>query len=81
MYRIEQKIMRVLSQDEEQKLIDAAAPHFKPLIIVAINTGMRRGELLALQWEQVDLPSGTITIKQSKSGKVRHVPINKKASP
>ena len=39
---------------------------------------MRRGELLNLQWEQVDLQSCTITIKQSKSGKVRHVPINKK---
>ena len=79
MYRLEEKVMRVLSQDEEQKLINAAAPHFKPLIIVAINTGMRRGELLALQWEQVDLHSNTITIKQSKNGKVRHIPINKKA--
>ena len=79
MYRIEEKVMRVLSQDEEQKLIDAAAPHFKSLIIVAINTGMRRGELLALQWEQVDLQSSMITIKQSKNGKVRHIPINKKA--
>ena len=79
MYRIEEKVMRVLSQEEERKLIDAAAPHFKPLIIVAINTGMRRGELLNLQWEQVDLQSSTITIKQSKSGKVRHIPINKKA--
>jgi integrase len=78
-YRVEEKVMRVLSQDEEQKLIDAAAPHFKPLIIVAINTGMRRGEILALQWEQVDLHSQTITIKQSKNGKVRHIPINKKA--
>jgi integrase len=79
MYRLEEKVMRVLSQVEEEKLIDAAAPHFKPLIIVAINTGMRRGELLALQWEQVDLQTSTITIKQSKNGKVRHIPINKKA--
>ncbi len=79
MYRIEETVMRVLSQEEEQKLINAAAPHFKPLIIVAINTGMRRGELLALQWEQVDLHNRTITIKHSKNGKVRHIPINKKA--
>ncbi|NIM20708.1 MAG: tyrosine-type recombinase/integrase [Candidatus Latescibacteria bacterium] len=79
MYRIEEKVMRVLSQEEEQRLIYAAAPHFKPLIIVAINTGMRRGELLDLQWEQLDLQSSTITIKQSKNGKVRHIPINKKA--
>jgi integrase len=67
------------ADDEERKLIEASAPHFKPVIVVAINTGMRRGELLGLQWEQVDLQSRTITVKQSKSGRVRHVPLNKTA--
>ena len=79
LYRMEEKLMRVLTPNEERKLIKAAAAHFKPLIIVAINTGMRRGELLDLQWEQVDLQSRTITIKHSKSGRVRHIPINKTA--
>jgi integrase len=79
LYRIDEKTMRVLSQAEEQRLIDAAAPHFNPLIIVAINTGMRRGELLNLRWEQVDLHNLTITIQHSKNGRVRHIPINKSA--
>ena len=64
---------------EERKLVEAAAPHFKPLIVVAINTAMRRGELLDLQWEQVDLQTGTITVRHSKNGRVRHVPLNKTA--
>ena len=78
MFRIEEKVIRVLSQDEEERLIEAAVPHFKPMLTVAINTGMRKGELLNLQWEQVDLQNLTITIKHSKSGRVRHIPINKK---
>jgi integrase len=79
LYRIDERPMRVLSQDEERRLIEAAAPHFRPLIIVAINTGMRRGELLNLRWEQVDLHNLTITISHSKNGRVRHLPINKSA--
>jgi len=79
LYRIEEQLMRVLTEEEERRLIEASAPHFKPLIVVGINTGMRRGELLALRWEQVDLPGRTITVKHSKSGRVRHVPINKMA--
>ena len=74
LYRIEEKVMRVLTYDEEHRLVAAAAPHFRPLIVVAINTGMRRGELLDLQWEQVDFPNRTITVKHSKSGRVRHIP-------
>jgi integrase len=79
LYRIEETLMRVVTEEEERSLIEAAAPHFKPVIVVAINTGMRRGELLSLRWDEVDLHSGTITVKQSKSGRVRHVPLNKTA--
>jgi integrase len=79
LYRIDEKLMRVISHEEERRLVEAAASHFKPVIVVAINTGMRRGELLSLRWEEVDLRTGTITVKQSKSGRVRHVPLNKTA--
>jgi integrase len=79
MYRLDEQLMHVFTADEERSLIEASAPHFKPIVVVAINTGMRRGELLGLQWEQVDLGSETITVKHSKSGRVRHVPLNKTA--
>jgi len=79
LYREEQTVLRVLTFDEETRLFAAAAPHLRPIIAIALNTGMRRGELLSLKWEQVDLRRGIITVSKSKSGKVRDIPINKPA--
>lgn len=56
--------------------------HLKPLVLLAINTGLRRGELLKLQWEQVifsENPLITVTAKTTKNSTTRHVPLNKEA--
>lgn len=54
------------------------AGHLKPLVIVSLNTGMRRGELFALTWESIDLQAGRITVHgaTAKSGRTRHIPLN-----
>ena len=44
---------RRLQADEEARLIQHAPPHLKALIIAALDSGMRRGELLKLQWRDV----------------------------
>jgi integrase len=44
--------------------------------VLAINTGLRRGELLGLTWERVDLSRGVIRLELTKSGKRREVPLN-----
>jgi len=75
-YKTQQNTIRVLTPQEEDALIQASPHHIKPIIKLATHTGMRRGELLALQWDQVNLLAKTITVKKSKSGKVRHVPLN-----
>jgi integrase len=62
---------RVLSAEEEPRLIEALPERLWPLVLVAIHTGMRLGELLALTWRDVDLASGTITIREAKSGEGR----------
>ncbi|MCP4898878.1 MAG: site-specific integrase [bacterium] len=76
MFKVDQTTIRVLDDNEERALFKAAAHHLRPVLVVALNTGLRRGELLSLRWEQVDLFEKVITVKHSKSGKVRHVPIN-----
>ena len=69
---------RVLSMDEEARLLDAAAPHLRPLIVLALATGMRRGELLKLRREHINFTTRMITVpaENSKSKKERRVPMS-----
>lgn len=56
----------------------AYADHLYPMVILGLNTGMRKGEILALAWDCVDFEAGLITVRASisKTGKVRRIPIN-----
>lgn len=67
---------RWLSVDEEQRLLDACIPWFRELVVFAVNTGMRRGEILALTWSGVDLFRRTVTVFKSKNGERRTIPLN-----
>jgi len=69
--------LRFLSRVEGQALINACEPHLKPIVITALNTGMRREEILSLEWEKhVDLKHGFILLNRTKNGERREVPIN-----
>src|SRR5712692_9200238 len=70
---------RYLTQDEERRLmaaLTARRAHLRPLILLAINTGMRRGELLSLEWRNVDFQRGVIHVTNTKTGRDRDVPMN-----
>ena len=80
-------MVRYLDSKEEKRLLSALRSKQTPdylciIVIVAMNTGLRRGELLNLNWSSVDLRKRilTVTAKTAKSSKVRHVPLNKKAA-
>lgn len=68
---------RILTQQEEERLMDAAIPHLRPFLIIALNTGMRRGEILNLRWAQVDFRSRLVHVIKTKRAKNRIVPMNK----
>ena len=67
--------LRYLSQTEIRNILGACDARIRPLLAAALLTGMRRGELLALTWANIDFAQGIIYITQSKSGKPREIPI------
>jgi integrase len=67
---------RILSAEEARRLLDCASDAIRPVLVVALNTGMRRSEILSLKWSNVDLTRGYIFIEDSKSGKSRKIPMN-----
>jgi integrase len=67
---------RWLTVEEEQRLLAAAAPWLRELVVFALYTGMRMGEILALTWAGVDLFRRTVTVFRSKNGERRTIPVN-----
>jgi integrase len=60
--------VHALSTDEARKLIQAARDsRIEALLIIAITTGVRRGELLGLRWDDVDLERGVLHIRRTMS--------------
>ncbi|MBA2962929.1 MULTISPECIES: tyrosine-type recombinase/integrase [Ramlibacter] len=73
---------RTLSVPEEERLLAASAPTGRrnpllhPLVLMALETAMRRGELLSLRWEHVHLNRRCVFLPQTKNGTSRWVPLS-----
>lgn len=65
--------IRYLSVAEANRLVNAADPNFRPMVRAALLTGARYGELARLTVADFNPESATLAIRQSKSGKSRHV--------
>lgn len=63
--KVETEEMDFLSPDEVRSLIEAVRPHYRTLIMTAIMTGMRRGELLALRWDDIDWLTSEINVRRA----------------
>jgi integrase len=69
--------LHYLSMDECQRLLNACkASHMRAMVVMALHTGMRRGEILNLTWQTVDFNTGSILVRESKNGQPRHIPMD-----
>ena len=77
MVRERKKPRSVLAVVDERLLLEAAAPHLRHIIIAALDTGMRRGELLNQCWEHVDFNRRVLFVTKSKTaeGEGREIPL------
>ena len=67
----------VVTLSEEDLLLVHAPRHLRELITVALDTGMRRGELLRQRWDQIDMGRGVLQVTRSKTlqGEGREIPL------
>jgi integrase len=70
--------LRYLTPDEKARLLDACASpsYLRPIVDLAMHTGMRRSEILGLRWADVDLRRRTITLTHTKNNERRVIPVN-----
>jgi integrase len=70
---------RWLTPEEEKKLLEKATnPHWlRPLLVTALHTGLRKGELLALTWKDIDFAANILRVERSKNGEKRALPLSR----
>jgi integrase len=73
---VRNEVDRWLTPDEEDRLMAASRPWLREIIVFAFNTGMRQGEILNLQWQDVDFTRGTLVVMKSKNWTRRTIPLN-----
>lgn len=75
----ERRRERTLSYDEEGRLLAGAAGHLRPILVCALATGMRLGEILKLAWQDVDLAGRQIRVQSMSTKRMveRYAPVTK----
>jgi integrase len=68
--------VRWMKYAEAERLMDACAPHLRPLVVFMLYTGARAGEAVWLDWANVDLDKKQVTFPKTKNGEPRSVPLH-----
>jgi integrase len=87
LYKVPQKRIRYLEREEIDKLLSVIDQltltnnhnqysHLKPIVIVALHTGMRKSEILGLKWHDIDIKRNIIHLHDTKNGEKREVSMN-----
>lgn len=86
--KVPEKDFQFFTFEEAERFLYVASEEWKPFLVVALKTGLRVGELLALKWEDVDLVAGRLVVRRTlwngregppKGGKTREVPLSDQA--
>ena len=70
---------RRFEKGEEEKLLKNAAPNFRPVILFALATAMRREEIASLRWKNINLKKSFLILKDTKNSESRTVPLSQDA--
>jgi integrase len=87
LFKVPEKRFRYLEKEEINKLLMAIDQldsqnkhnqysHLKPVVLVALHTGMRKSEILGLKWHDIDIKRNIIHLLDTKNGEKREVPMN-----
>ena len=68
--------LRYLKLEEVGTLLRLCSDHIHPIVVTALNTGMRKSEILNLRWSDVDLKNRKITVINAKNNESRVIPTN-----
>ncbi|MCA1562185.1 MAG: site-specific integrase [Acidobacteria bacterium] len=72
--KVDNRRTRILTPDEQRRLLEAAPRKLRAVIVLALITGARVGELLGLRWEHV--AEGSLTFLETKNGRPRRIPLS-----
>jgi len=75
-FKEESHRLRFLERDEIERLLAHCNQHIKNIVIFALNTGMRRGEILRLKWDDIDFINDLIYVLITKNKEKRIIPMN-----
>ncbi|MEP7352071.1 MAG: site-specific integrase [Acidobacteriota bacterium] len=67
---------QTVSEADEKKLLSCSAPYLRDMILFALNTGLRSGEIFNLKWEDVDLEKRRLNLMVRKTRRLLDVPLN-----
>jgi integrase len=74
--KVNNVLVRYLTAEQESTLLEQLPLQYGPVVQIAINTGLRQGELLQLTWSDIDWNAGIVTVQETKAGDKRRMPMN-----
>jgi integrase len=76
-FRVNNTNLRILNHSEFERLYRVSSSNLKPILVTAINTGMRLSEVLNLKWNDINLKEGYLLVRDSKNYESRTISLNR----